>query len=153
VGLAFSLPGSALAQSGAPRPGWVQTPGGDWAPPGHPLETCDLRTLRGSYVFAATGYNIVGGVAVPKAIVEAIRFNGDGTLAVPAVTVSINGVISSPPPGGVGVYTLDAGCTGTVTFTPGPSFHLFVGPTGTEGWMIQTNPNTVFQGTITRVSR
>ena len=49
---------------------------------------CSFKTLmlHGSYVFAATGYNIVSGVAQPKAIVEVINFNGDGTLSVPAAT-------------------------------------------------------------------
>jgi hypothetical protein len=51
---------------------------------------CDLHTLRGSYVFAASGYNIVAGVPQPKAIVELIDFNGDGTLTVPGGAVSIN---------------------------------------------------------------
>lgn len=165
VAMAFGTPGSALAQGGAPGPGWVQTPGGGWVPPDHPLAgvggqpgvpadpgNCRLHTLRGTYVFAASGYNIVGGIAQPKAIVEAIDFNGDGTLSVPAVTVSINGFINRTIPGGVGEYTVDAGCTGTVTFTGGPSFDMFIERTGKEAWMIQTNPNTVFQGTVTRVS-
>ena len=54
---------------------------------------CTLRTLRGSYVFSAAGFNIVGGVQQPKAIVEVIAFNGDGTLDVRAATVSLNGAI------------------------------------------------------------
>ena len=41
---------------------------------------CALDTLDGLYIFTASGYNIVAGVAQPKAIVEVIRFNGDGTL-------------------------------------------------------------------------
>jgi hypothetical protein len=158
--LAFGTPHRALAQSGPPGPGWVPTPGGGWVPPDHPLAggggvpanpgTCGLHTLRGSYIFAASGYNIVAGVPQPKAIVEPIDFNGDGTLVVPAATVSINGNISRSA-GGVGVYTLDGECRGTVTLA-GPSFDIFIEPTGKQGWMIQTNPNTVFQGTITRLS-
>lgn len=152
--------GRLSAQSGAPGPGWVQVAGGGWVPPDHPLANagappsggpCGLHTLRGSYIFAASGYNIVSGVPQPKAILEVTDFNGDGTLAVPAVTVSINGNVSQGAPG-VGVYTLDADCRGTVTFTPGPSFDIFVEPTGKQAWMIQTNPNTVFQGTVTRLS-
>jgi hypothetical protein len=54
---------------------------------------CGVHTLRGSYLFATHGWNIVGGVAVPKAIVEGIDFNGDGTLISPFATVSINGTI------------------------------------------------------------
>ena len=110
---------------------------------------CSLNTLRGSYIFAATGYTIVAGVAQPKAIVEAIHFHGDGTLLVPAATVSLNGAIARST--GVGLYTLDDACRGTVTFTPGPSFDVFADHMGQQAWMIQTNPNNVFQGTVTRI--
>jgi len=113
---------------------------------------CTLKTLRGSYWFAANGYNIVAGVAQPKAIVEGIVFNGDGTLSVPAATRSVNGVIARTPPGGTGSYTVAAGCTGTIEFLNGPSFDIFISPKGDKVWMIQTNPDTVFQGTATRIS-
>jgi hypothetical protein len=113
---------------------------------------CTLKTLRGSYYFAANGYNIVAGVAQPKAIVEVIDFKGDGTLSVPAATRSVNGVIARTPPGGTGSYTVDAGCTGTIAFTGGPSFDIFISPKGERLWMIQTNPDTVFQGMATRIS-
>ena len=59
---------------------------------------CALDTLDGLYIFTASGYNIVAGVAQPKAIVEVIRFNGDGTLTVPAATHSINGQVAQSPP-------------------------------------------------------
>jgi hypothetical protein len=116
-------------------------------------KTCALDTLDGLYIFTATGYNIVSGVAQPKAIVEVIRFNGDGTLTVPAATHSINGVVAQSPSGGTGTYTVDAGCTGTLAFTGGPSFDLFIPLKGDELWMIQTNQNTVFQGNVVKVSR
>ena len=51
--------------------------------------------------FTATGFNIVAGVAQPKAIIEVIEFNGDGTLSVGPVTVSVNGAIVRPAPGGL----------------------------------------------------
>ena|SRR5437763_5767378 len=116
-------------------------------------KACALDTLDGLYIFNATGYNIVSGVAQPKAIVEVIRFNGDGTLTVPASTHSINGVVAQSPPGGTGTYTVDATCTGTLAFTGGPSFDLFIPLKGDEFWMIQTNQNTVFQGNVVKVSR
>lgn len=115
--------------------------------------SCSAQTLSGSYLFATHGFNIVQGVAQPKAIVEGIDFNGDGTLSVPFSTVSINGLIIRVPPGGVGVYTVEASCNGTLTFTGGPSFDIFVEPSGKQVWMLQTDPNTVFQGTVTKVSR
>ena len=114
-------------------------------------EACTVRTLRGSYVFSASGFNIVGGVQQPKAIVEVIAFNGDGTLNVPAATVSVNGVIfrsvNSP-----GTYTVEDDCSGTVTFN-GPTYDMFLSKDGDDISMIQTNPNTVFQGLATRRSR
>ncbi len=116
-------------------------------------QVCGPQTLVGSYVFTARGFNIVSGVAQPKAIVEGIDFNGDGTLSVPFATVSINGLIIQVPPGGVGVYTVEANCEGTLTFTNGPSYDIFVQTSGKQLWMIQTDANTVFQGTVTKVSR
>ena len=68
---------------------------------------CGEYTLRGSYVFTAHGWNIVGGVAQPKAIVEGINFNGDGTLVSPYATVSINGTILHSS-GSLGTYTVNA---------------------------------------------
>lgn len=118
-----------------------------------PAQICSAHTLSGSYLFATHGWNIVGGVAVPKAIVEGIDFNGDGTLVVPFATVSINGTIIRSS-GGVGSYTVEADCTGTLTFTGGPSFDIFVQPgNGKTVWMIQTGPApAVFEGTATKVS-
>ncbi len=113
---------------------------------------CTMKTLRGTYVFTATGYNLVSGVAQPKAIVELITFNGDGTLSVPAATRSVNGVIGRSPAGGTGTYTVDAGCTGTIAFSNGPTFDIFVSPNDPKLWMIQTDSNTVFEGTTLRTA-
>jgi hypothetical protein len=118
----------------------------------HEGTTCGTTTLRGSYLFAASGFNIVNGVAVPKAIHEAIEFNGDGTLTTPAVTLSVNGNVSHPP-GAPGDYTLDDDCRGTLVFAGGPSFDIVASIGGRTVWMFQTNANTVFQGTATRLDR
>ena len=112
---------------------------------------CTVRTLRGSYVFSATGFNIVGGVPQPKAIVEVIAFNGDGTLEVSAATVSVNGVIIRSLPS-FGTYTVEDGCSGAIMLN-GPTFDIFLSPDGDVISMIQTNPNTVFQGVATRRSK
>ena len=114
-------------------------------------QPCGLYTLRGSYLFATHGWNIVGGVAQPKAIVEGIDFNGDGTLVSPFATVSINGTILHSS-GSLGTYTVNTDCTGTLSFTGGPSFDIFVEQNGKQLWMIQTGPGSpVFEGTVTRV--
>ena len=134
VAMAFGISGTALADGDS--------------------QVCGPQTLHGSYVFTAQGFNIVSGVAQPKAIVEGIDFNGDGTLSVPFATVSINGFIIQIPPGGVGTYTLDSSCEGTLTFTTGPvNYNISVHQNGKEIWMIQTDSNTVFQGTVKKVSR
>jgi len=124
---------------------------------------CTEATLDGLYVFTASGFNIVGGVPQPKAIVELIGFFGDGTLDGPGGTVSINGGINPipipPNPPSTGSYTIqsveapDKGCVGTIAFNNGPSFYMFTRPDGRDIQMIQTNPNTVFQGSATRVSK
>jgi hypothetical protein len=118
---------------------------------------CSDSTLRGLYVFNASGFNIAAGVALPKAIVELIRFNGDGTLTVPAATRSVNGVIARSPANGVGTYTLAPDCTGSMTFgPPGPTFDLFVAPRGARIRMIQTTDPTqagpVLQGIVERIA-
>jgi hypothetical protein len=111
---------------------------------------CEEKTLRGSYVLAASGFNISGGAAQPKAIVELIDFHGDGSLTVTGGTLSINGTITQIPPNGAGNYTLGPDCNGTVNFIPLPNFNLFVDRDGKSGWVIQNNPNSVFQGTLTQ---
>ena len=128
--MAFGMSGTALADSNR--------------------QSLSVQTLRGSYLFATHGFNIVGGVAQPKAIVEGINFNGDGTLVSPFATLSVNGFIIHSS-GSVGSYTVEASGQGTVTFTGGPSFDIFVEANGKQVWMIQTDSNTVFQGTATKV--
>ena len=114
-------------------------------------QNVSAQTLRGSYIFATHGWNIVGGVAQPKAIVEGIDFNGDGTLVSPFATVSINGTIIHSS-GSLGTYTVNTDCTGTLSFTGGASFDIFVEASGRQLWMIQTGPGSpVFEGTVTRV--
>ncbi|HEX7116121.1 MAG TPA: hypothetical protein VF193_13410 [Steroidobacter sp.] len=115
---------------------------------------CSLGTLRGNYVFSASGHSLIGDVWIPKAIVETLHFNGDGTLSVIAATVANaggSGAVTQSPPGGTGTYVLDTNCRGTLQFTPGPSFDIFVARRGGGLWMIQTNPGNVFQGYVKKV--
>jgi hypothetical protein len=109
---------------------------------------CNARTLRGVYMFRASGYNIntVSGAALPKAIIETIVFDGQGNVSTPAVSVSVNGFIIQPPQGSPGVYTVDADCTGTLTFADGTRFDLQINPRDASINLLQVNPNTVMQG-------
>ena len=114
------------------------------------IVSCSARTLRGVYEFSASGFNIVNGVALPKAIIETLVFDGHGNVLTPAVSVSINGTFIRPPQGNPGVYTVDGDCKGTLTFADGPTFDLHVAPYGKSIRMLQVNPNTVMQGTATK---
>jgi hypothetical protein len=118
---------------------------------------CSAATLRGLYVFAASGFNIgTDGVASPKAIVEEIHFDGEGNVTVPAVRVSRDGVLfppQHPAPGSNGTYHVNPNCTGTLAFFDGPTFDLFIAPSSSHFQIIQTNPGSVLQGTVVRVRR
>jgi hypothetical protein len=122
---------------------------------------CNPGTLSGLYLFSASGFNIVAtGEHIPKVLAEFIRFNGDGTFTVPGGTVVIGGVKLPPPPGppGIGAYTLDPNCIGTLSFNPQLTFDIFVFPKGDELVMVQTTQPPalglpVMQGTVVRVSK
>jgi hypothetical protein len=115
------------------------------------IVTCDLKSLRGVYQFTASGFNIVNGVALPKAIIETLVFDGQGGVLTPEISLSFNGNIIQPPQGAPAVYTVDADCTGTLTFGDGIMFDLQVKPYGKSVNMLQTNPGTVMQGTAHKV--
>jgi hypothetical protein len=120
-------------------------------------KACSLSTLDSLYLFSASGFNIIGGVAQPKAVVELIRFNGDGTLTGGPATASINGTITRSPAGGLGSYTVATNCTGTLDFGPPTHFtyDFFIAPKAAYLVMIQTGGPVpgVLQGTADKLSR
>jgi hypothetical protein len=116
-------------------------------------DECAAGTLRGVYMFHASGFNIVNGAALPKAIIETLVFDGAGNVVTPAVSISFNGLIIQPPQGNPGIYTVDADCTGTLLFGDGIKFDLQIRPDGKAINLLQTNPNTVMQGTAQKVLR
>lgn len=123
---------------------------------------CTTALLDGLYVFTARGFSIPTppAPALPQAIVELIRFHGDGTAIVPGVSLSLNGTILVLPPGIPGTYTVadlvpkDDACIGNVTFfsAGSPSLNFVVSRNGDTMWLISRNPDTVFQGTATKLS-
>lgn len=125
-------------------------------------EKCSNRQLSGRYVFTASGFTRApasppGSPWVPKASLEVLQFNGNGTILTPAITAANPfgdlGGIMQPPSGAPGEYTVNADCTGTVRFLD-PSrvtFTIYVESSGSTIRMIQTNPsNNVFTGTARR---
>src|SRR5438552_14287096 len=99
---------------------------------------CSVGMLKGLYLWTFDGYANFGGNLVPKAIMQGIRFNGDGTTFNPFGTVNIGGTIIIDATGGVGTYTVAADCTGTLSITDGPSFNIYVGPGAQQLWFTQT---------------
>lgn len=125
--------------------------------PADPEHKCRDSMLNGLYVFTASGFgNVSPGPPQPQAIVELIRFNGDGTVDVPGGRISVNGLIF--PTISTGTYTtptpVDTGCESTLTFdSPGnPALYIFIPSHANALQMILINPNTVFQGSATKVS-
>jgi hypothetical protein len=101
-------------------------------------QVCSVGMLKGLYLWTFDGYANFGGNLVPKAIMQGIRFNGDGTTFGPFGTVNIGGTIIIDVSGSVGTYTVAADCTGTLSITDGPSFNMYVGPGAQQLWITQT---------------
>jgi hypothetical protein len=121
-------------------------------------DKCNDSMLDGLYVFTASGFgNVSPGPPQPKAIIELIRFHGDGTVSVPGGRVSVNGVIINAAGPGTATYTtpvpVDEGCESTLTFSSGPTHYMFIPPDAKTLQFIQINPNTVFQGSATKVAK
>lgn len=126
------------------------------------LGSCSQGMLKGRYVFTGSGFTRAPASApgtpwVPKAILEVLQFNGDGTVQTPALTAANpfgdTGGIVQPPGGAPGQYTVNADCTGSVQFfdPSGVAFSIHVESFGSTIRMIQTNPsNNVFGGTARR---
>jgi hypothetical protein len=100
-------------------------------------QVCSVGMLRGLYLWTFDGYENFDGNLVPKAVMQGLRFNGDGTTFNPFGTVNIGGTIIIDGTGGVGTYTVAADCTGTLSITNGPSFNIYVGPGGQQVWTTQ----------------
>lgn len=116
---------------------------------------CGAGALRGLYVFSASGFNVIGGAAIPKAITLTLRFNGDGTMTVPTATIVVNGSTIPFPPNFAGTYSVEGDCTGKLQFGPN-AFNLVVAPFGYEVYLNQTGNAppalAVLQGVAPRVS-
>ncbi len=127
-----------------------------------PFAACSNRVLNGRYVFTASGFTRAPASApgtpwVPKAILEVLQFNGNGSVSTPSLTVANPfgdfGAILQPPAGAAGEYTVNADCTGTLHFMDANNvtYAIYVEPFGLEVHMIQTNPsNNVLEGSAKR---
>ena len=115
---------------------------------------CSVDMVKGLYLWTWDGYADLGSGLLPKAVLQGIRFKGDGTTINPFGTVNIGGTIIIDATGGVGTYTVAADCTGTLSITDGPSFNMYVGPGAKQLWITQIAGGVtgLGVGTATRLS-
>jgi hypothetical protein len=123
------------------------------AGPATDAQGCSVGMLRGSYIWTFDGYTDLGGGLLPKAVMQGLRFNGDGTTFNTFGTVNIGGTIIFDVTGAVGTYTVAADCTGTLSVPDGPSFNIYVGPGAQQVWTTQIGGGVVGLGvgTATRL--
>ena len=121
-------------------------------------QACSVQMLRGSYLMSLDGYDLLNGNFVPIAVMQGLRFNGDGTTLNTFGTVNIGGTIIFDAGGFSGTYTVAADCTGTLSPAPGiaPTFNIYVGPGAQQVWIIQSGPEGdgtpgVTKGTAVRI--
>lgn len=119
---------------------------------------CSVGMLRGSYLMSLDGHDLLNGNFVPIAVMQGLRFNGDGTTLNTFGTVNIGGTIIFDAGGFSGTYTLNPDCTGTLSPAPGiaPTFNIYVGPGAQQVWIIQSGPEGdgtpgVTKGTAVRI--
>jgi hypothetical protein len=115
---------------------------------------CSVHMLRGLYLWTFDGYSKIGGKLVPKALLEGIRFNGDGTEISQFGTLNFGGTTIIDATGGVGTYTVAPDCTGTLSHPGGASFNMYVGPGAQKIWITQIQGDGITGvgvGTATRL--
>jgi hypothetical protein len=105
---------------------------------------CSEATLKGTYLFAYDGFGIKGTEQIPFAIAGYDVFDGQGEVKGLA-SANFNGKITRKEPL-PGRYTVKANCTGTLTFTNGTRYDMFIAPDGSEFAFVRTNPEFVSAG-------
>ena len=113
-------------------------------------EGCGPRTLKGSYVYALSGFKTGGETAAQRTpFGQAGRemFNGDGTMS-GVGTASFNGKTARTTY--KGTYTMNADCSGTVTFTDNQgqasNYDIFADHGGASFTYVQTDAAIVSAG-------
>ena len=105
--------------------------------------TCSLATLKGRYLFAASGTILPPAFGVkeptPGADAGYHVFNGDGT-GTDIVTVRVGTTIVLENFVTPTSYTVNENCTGTLTVPNGPSFDMFIALNGDYISTISTAP-------------
>ena len=106
---------------------------------------CSEATLHGRYLFAFDGFEIKGNdKVVPFAQAGYEVYGGNGKM---------NGALSGNFDEEItrnesfsGTYAVKADCTGTLRYTDGTRYDLFLAPDGSRFTFVQTNPEFVGAG-------
>ena len=107
---------------------------------------CSTQTLKGQYVFAGRGYIEPDDLGVQRVHRGVLAFDGAGNVS-GKQSSSRGGKIGREKP--QGTYTLDADCSGTMTFgpvaNPGAQIHwdVYVTQDGRIGHMIRTDAGSM----------
>ena len=106
---------------------------------------CTVATLKGGFGYTVNGALTGGPAPGPFVAVGRLLFDGSGNFE-NVRTISRNGVIARNARG-IGTYTVEPDCSGTLTFTDGGvvtlSTDLVIDSNGDEFRMIATSPGTV----------
>ena len=113
---------------------------------------CSKATLRGTYLFAYQGLTVSGRDRGPFALAGSEVYDGRGNVRNSVSTSSTNGRIARFTRT-TGTYTVNADCTGSVSYSDGTRYDQFVAPDGSTIAFVQTNPGTVAAGFEPRVAR
>ena len=107
--------------------------------------TCSKNTLKGTYTYHYTNFDIDGDSVSAESGIETYDGNGhilnnssdSGSSTVNAMT---------------GTYTLNADCVGTAIYTDGSHYNIFVDPDGSDFAFVQTNGTNAVAGEEKQVS-
>jgi hypothetical protein len=116
----------------------------DSAAPDANAAKCSVATLRGTYLFAYQGFTVSGKNQGPFALAGSEVYDGRGNVR-SVSTSSTNGKISRFDRT-TAKYTVNADCTGSVSYADGTRYDQFVAPDGSTIAFVQTNPGTVAAG-------
>jgi hypothetical protein len=106
--------------------------------------TCDVSTLRGTYLFADQGVDVSGIRRVPIAGAGYEYFDGTGNIE-GILTSNIGGTITSRDSYDDAKYTVNPDCTGRSTYpatrtTPEYQYDLYIHPEGDMFTWVQIKP-------------
>jgi hypothetical protein len=104
---------------------------------------CSVATLKGTYLFAADGFDLKGNEQRPFATAGYDVFDGNGKVR-GASSGNFNGEVFRNDRFS-GTYTVKANCTGTVTFKDGAATQgdIFIAPDGSKFAFVGTDPESV----------